>query len=105
MEDELQGEGLEIGSLVQKFYYHGGVSGRGFEFRERQEMGIEAEMRTFREEGLTGLDGGYLKERVVEISSLGRNNLLNKDCEYINDRNGEVQDFELTRTGPRPRPD
>lgn len=51
-------------------------------------MGIEAEMRTFREEGLTGLDGGYLKESVVEISSLGRTHLFNKDCEYVNDRNG-----------------
>lgn len=27
-------------------------------------MRIEAEMRTFTEEGLTGLDEGYLKERV-----------------------------------------
>lgn len=50
MEDELQGEGLETGSLVQGFYYNVGVSRRGFEFRGRQEMGVEAEMRTFTEE-------------------------------------------------------
>lgn len=50
MEDELQGEGLEAGSLVQGLDYNVGVNRGGLEFRWRGQMKAEAKMRTLIEE-------------------------------------------------------